>query len=116
MNDHATHRLLGEMVGKLEAVEKALSENEERARESREKVYSALEEIRSDAQDTRKRVGSMETTLEDEVKPVVRGVLDWRSRAIGAAAVLGLIGSMLVLALTAAKELVLDIWRLLVNR
>ena len=116
MNDHATHRLLGELVGKLEQVEKALGENEERARESRERVYGSLEDIRSEAQDSRKRLDAIEATLEDEVKPVIRGVMDWRSRAIGAAAVLGLVGSLIVLALTAAKDLVVEIWRLIVNR
>lgn len=116
MSDIETHQLLGSLIAKMDGLASSAAESEQQARESREKVYQALEDIRADAQASRTRLDSIEDTLEKEVKPVVRGVLDWRSRAIGAAAVLGLIGSMVVIAFTAAKELLLDVWRLMVSR
>lgn len=116
MSDTETQRLLGALIAKIDQVERHLSESEQNAKESRKHVFDALELIRSDAQATRTRLDSIETSLDSEIKPVVKGVLDWRSRAIGAATILGFIGTLMVLALTAAKELLLDIWRLMVNR
>lgn len=116
MSEQDVKLLLGQLIAKLDGVERTLSDNDRHAKDSREKVYKALEDIRTDAQATRTRLDSIETTIDQEVKPVVKGVLDWRSRAIGAATILGFIGTLMVLALTAAKELLLDIWRLMVNR
>lgn len=116
MSEQDVKLLLGQLIGKMEAVENTLKESEARAKDSRERVYKALEEIRTDAQATRSRLDSIESTIDQEVKPVVKGVLDWRSRAIGAATILGFIGTLMALALTAAKEMLLDIWRLIVNR
>lgn len=116
MSEQDVKLLLGQLIAKMDAVENTLKDSEAHAKDSREKVYRSLEDIRTNAQSMNTRLVSVESTIENEVKPVVKGVLDWRSRAIGAGIVLGLIGSFMVLALTAAKELLLDIWRLLVNR
>lgn len=116
MSDHATHRLLGELIAKIGVLEDALKESETRSRDSRERVYGQLESIRADVSESRRRLDVIDSALDDEIRPVVSGVLDWRSRALGAVMVLGFIGTLIVLALTAAKELLLDIWRLMVSR
>lgn len=116
MNDPETNRLLGQMQATLAQIQRQQGDSESRAAESREKVYSALREIREEAQDARSRIEQIERVVQDEVQPVVRSVLDWRSRWLGALAVLGVIGTLLAFMFTAAKELVLDIWRLLVSR
>lgn len=51
--------------------------------------------------------------MEEEVRPVVRSVLDWRARTLGAVFVLGLIGSVVLFVFTAAKDLIIDLWRTL---
>lgn len=116
MTDPETNRQLGQMQATLAQIQRQQADSESRAAESREKVYTALREIREQAQETRGRIVQIERVVQDEVQPVVRSVLDWRSRWLGALAVLGVIGALVAFMFTAAKELVLDIWRLLVNR
>lgn len=116
MTDPETHRLLGQMQATLAQIQGQQADSEKRAAESREKVYTALREIRTEAQEARSRIVQIERVVQDEVQPVVRSVLDWRSRWLGALAVLGVIGTLIVFMFTAARDLVLDIWRLIVSR
>ncbi|MGY6703164.1 hypothetical protein [Roseinatronobacter sp.] len=116
MSEPETQRLLGELVGRLSSIEQTLQAENQSAKDSRAAVYGALREIREDAQDTRSRVAQLEKIMEDDVQPVVKGVLDWRSRAIGAAFVLGVIGSALIYFITSAKDLIIAAWQTLVAR
>jgi chromosome segregation ATPase len=116
MNDSETHRMLGELQGSLAAIQRQLINNEDKAREARDRVYEALREIRSDAQDTKHRTDSLERIMKEEVRPVVRSVVDWRSRALGGAVVLGAVGTVVLFILTATKDAIVDLWRALIQR
>ncbi len=115
-SDLATHRLLGELNGKLAGIEKSLKSNDANARDALENLHHAVQDIRNHSQQNGQRLDNVERVLEIEVRPVVRGVLDWRSRAVGALAVIGFIGTAIIFAITAAKEVVLEIWRVIVDR
>lgn len=116
MSEPETQRLLGELVGRLSSIEQTLKDENNSAKDSRAAVYKALREIREGAQDTRHRVAQLEKIMADDVQPVVKGVLDWRSRAIGAAFVMGIIGSALIYFITSAKDLIIAAWQALVAR
>lgn len=116
MMDPEVHRMLGQMQGTMASIQRQLAENEASARESRGVVYKSLQEIRENAQDTRRRTEALEKVIASEIRPVVRGVLDLRSRALGATMVLGILGSAILLVLTAARDAVTDIWRALFDR
>lgn len=116
MNDPQTHQLLGQLRGQMEAIQRQLTDSEAKASESREKVYESLDEIRTDAQDTRARTEALEAVVREEVRPVVRLVRDWRSRALGGMAVLGVIGAFILLILGAAREAIIEIGRAIFMR
>ena len=116
MSEPETQRLLGELVGRLSSIEQTLKDENNSAKDSRAAVYKALREIREGAQDTRHRVAQLEKIMADDVQPVVKGVLDWRSRAIGAAFVMGIIGSALIYFITSAKDLIIAAWQTLMEK
>lgn len=111
--DPETNRLLGELRAGIASLQRHTDEEARRAADSRARVYQRLDAIQTETQDTRQRLGAVETVIDREIRPVVRGVLDWRSRWTGAVFVLGLIGSGLLLLVTVAKDLALDLWRLM---
>lgn len=116
MNDPETHRLLGQLQSSVQSIHARLADSETKASESREKVYKQLAETRSDVQETRTRTEALETVMREEVRPAVRLLRDWRSRALGGMAVLGVIGALLLLILGAAKEVIIDIGRAIFGR
>ncbi|MCC5960531.1 MAG: DUF1515 family protein [Rhodobacteraceae bacterium] len=113
MSDSETQRLLGALDARLSSIEDTLRTANNDSRGSRAAVYDALREIREDAQDTRHRVAKLEQIIAEDVQPVIKGVRDWRSRAIGAAFVLGFIGSALIFLITSTKDLVIAAWQAL---
>ena len=114
-NDPEIHRRLGELQGSLAAIQRQLVDNEAKASESRDKVYEALGRIRADAANTRHMAETSEKILEHEVRPVVRSVVDWRSRTLGGLFVLGAIGTAVLFILGLAKELLVDLWHALMR-
>ncbi len=107
--------MLGVLQGSLTGIQKQLDEIERKASHSRAIVHNQLEDIRLEAAETRRRVESVETAIEKEVRPVVRSVVDWRSRAAGGLLVLGVIGAALTAILWALWELILEGWRSTTN-
>ena len=116
MPDPDTHRILGQLQGSLAAIQRQLADNERKASDSRDKVHRALRDLREDAQDTRHRTESLEKIIEQEVRPVVRSVVDWRSRALGGAVVLGAVGTVVLAILTMTKDALVDLWHALIQR
>lgn len=116
MNDPQTHQLLGQLQGKMDAIQRQLVDNEAKASEGRDKLYRQVSQTRTEVQDTRARTEALELAMRDEVRPVVRLVRDWRSRALGGMAVLGLIGAFILLILGAAKETIIEIGRAIFAR
>lgn len=122
-DDKATNLLLGELNGRLASLKEDLerrdnvaAERDREASASRRVLYQEMEKTRSEVQDTRGRVGALETIMTDEVRPMVRLVKDWKSRWIGGLAVLGVIGAALLLLVGAAKETIIEIGRAIFGR
>jgi ElaB/YqjD/DUF883 family membrane-anchored ribosome-binding protein len=111
-----TQRLLGQLLGRLESIDSALQAANEDAKNSRDKMHDALREIREHAQETRHRLESLERVVTDDVQPVVNGVLNWKSRAVGAAAVLGFVGTVVVFLVTQTKDLLAAVWQTMIGR
>mgnify|MGYP003783521787 CR=1 FL=1 len=116
MPDPDTNRLLGELKGAVDAMQRQQDAEAAKASASRARVHQQLEEIRAEAQRTRTRTETLERVMDSEVRPVVRGVLDWRSRGIGALAVLGLVGTALMVLVTSAWEMIMEAWRGIIGR
>lgn len=95
------------------AMQRRLEEEARKSSESRARVHQKLEDIQSEAQESSQRISAVERVVEEEVRPVVRSVLDWRARTLGSVFVLGLIGSVVLFVFTAAKDLIIDLWRTL---
>lgn len=123
MSDRETHRLLGELKGNVAALRAQLVEADKKteardkeASSSRKALYTQMEQTRSEMQDVRSRVEAQEIIMKEEVRPMVRLVKDWKSRWIGALAVLGVIGAALLLVIGAAKETIIEIGRAIFGR
>lgn len=116
MTQPEIYTALGKIQAQLEAQSAKLDETATESRESRRLVHRALEEIRTDAQITRARVEGIETEMKEKVRPSLVRLDDWKSRALGALAVLGLIGTAAIAFMGLAKDMFLDIWRLIVSR
>lgn len=122
-DDKATNLLLGELNGRLSSLKEDLerrdnvaAERDREASASRRVLYQEMEKTRSEVQETRGRVGALETIMKDEVRPMVRLIKDWKSRWIGGLAVLGVIGAALLLLIGAAKETIIEIGRAVFGR
>lgn len=111
MSDESINRLLGEVKGQLNAMQQQQTEGERKASESREAVFGALRELREDAQKTRHRTEVLEQVMKHEVRPVIKGVLDWRSRAVGGMAVITVVGMAVIGMFTVARDVIFEMWR-----
>lgn len=116
MSDPETHRILGQLQGTMASVQRQLATSEEKATESRSRMHRQLEDIRTDARDSKTRLEAVERQLKDDIKPVIRTVLDWRAQWIGAMCVMGVIGSAVVFLLTQAKDALADAWKAFIGR
>ena len=116
MDDHETHVLLGEVRGKLSAIQQQLEGNESEAAKSRDALYDQISNARKEVQEIRSRTVALEAVMQEEVRPAVRMIRDWRSRALGGMAVLGVIGTLILIILGAAKEAIVDLVRAIIAR
>jgi hypothetical protein len=102
------NRTLGELVGTLKAMQKQLEDDRTLSTASRKSVYERLDAIHSDSTATAARVKTLEDAMKSEVLPVVRAVVDWKSRIIGAVFVIGALGTAIVFAVTYGKDIVIE--------
>lgn len=98
----------GHLEGMMAAIIKQLSEADKDAAASRAKIYTKVDHLMIEMQDTKSRVKTIEQTLDQDVRPVVQSVTDWKARAAGGLLVIGIIGSVLTAAVWSLWELILE--------
>lgn len=108
-------RTLGRLMATMEALAQQIAQNEERAAASRRETARQLERIISDASETRRRTETLEGVMTDEVRPVVKSVVSWRSRVLGGMVVIGVVGTVVFGILTAAKDVLAEFVRAVVR-
>ncbi|WP_333828298.1 DUF1515 family protein [Pararhodobacter sp.] len=116
MSDPTLHALLGELKGQVSSLQSQMAKSEDDATKSRKALYTQISDMRSEVQDTRLRTAALEVVMENDVRPAVKMLSDWRSRALGGIAVLGIIGAVILLILGAAKDAIIEIGRAIFGR
>ena len=98
-----TAQAIGQLTAQIEAMNSRLDRDREDrmtsdalSAKSRSETKAALEDLKDGHRDILRRV--------DKIEPVTEMVTGWKARAMGAVAVLGLIGSFLIAGLTFFKE------------
>ncbi|WP_299864349.1 DUF1515 family protein [uncultured Hoeflea sp.] len=103
-----THRALGRVEGKLEALIEQVADSEKSSREGRAKLYSAVNDLNGGVQAVQSEVKVMDARLK-EVEPVVTELSKWRERGIGVLLFLSLIAASLGALITALWDKVLHL-------
>src|SRR6056297_4010901 len=95
----------------VEASMQAAERDRLEAKEQRESMAHDIAAIRSDASSIQNRVTNLEADMSN-VKPVIAKVNGWQSMVMGAAVVLGLIGSAVTLFWGVARDKIIAMFGL----
>jgi len=97
-------------IGRIEGILKLILDSQTRADKARRQLYEAIESLRADNADYRRRLEAVEKRLDAMEKPVAE-IAKWRERSIGSIVTISGIAALVGGGMATGWQKILEIFR-----
>jgi len=98
------------LIGRMEGTLNLILESQNKADVGRKQLYEAVEALRSEIADYKRRLESAEKRLDELEKPVAE-LKKWRERAVGAIMLVSIVAATIGGALAVSWQKIMDVFR-----